>query len=95
VDACSIPLPAESVEEPTVSSTSPAARCPDCSFTWNSAGMVEGLRLLGTCPRCGTGRIEFRDASAGPSATHAVEHGHPGRHDDVVPPHLVLGLPRR
>lgn len=75
-----------------VSPLAPAAQCLDCRFTWNSPGMVEGLRLLGTCPRCGTGTLEFRDALPEPTvtATAVVPMS-----DDLVPPHLVLGVPRR
>lgn len=72
--------------------SSPAAWCLDCSFSWNSAGMAEGLRLVGTCPRCGTGTLAFREELDGPTAATAP----PSRgDDDLVPPHLVMGLPRR
>lgn len=61
-----------------------AARCTDCGFTWNTPAMAEGLRVLGSCPKC-KGGLEFgaragevrAERAAGPSA-----------------PHLVLGLPR-
>jgi hypothetical protein len=52
--------------------------------------MADGLRRLGSCPRCG-GAIEFREDVVEPepitvaiSATRA----------DVAP-HLILGIPRR
>jgi hypothetical protein len=69
----------------------PAVRCSSCRFAWNSATMAEGLRLLGSCPKCG-GRLEFRgDASPAErfdrSAEPAVEA--------ATAPHLVLGIPRR
>jgi hypothetical protein len=51
--------------------------------------MVEGLRLVGACPRCG-GTLEF--AAAEPAAT-----AQPAARDGAgeVAPHLVLGIPRR
>lgn len=71
--------------------TVPAVRCSSCEFAWNSAAMAEGLRLLGSCPKCGGG-LEFRQEPAGdrgpllsvPRATRLVSA-----------PHLVLGIPRR
>lgn len=51
--------------------------------------MVEGLRLLGLCPRCG-GEIEFTD---GPPADTGAPG--PGDAERPVAPHLVLGIPRR
>lgn len=50
--------------------------------------MADGLRLLSSCPRCGTGTLVFRDTvDAAPSACH--------KDDDARAPHLVLGVPRR
>jgi hypothetical protein len=65
-----------------------AVRCTACEFTWNTAAMAEGLRLLGACPKC-SGELEFRDASPAPAAT-------PDAPQAVVSdaPHLVLGIPR-
>ena len=62
----------------------PAARCTACEFAWNSAAMAEGLRLIGSCPRCG-GELEFAD-----DAPEAVEE--PVVRD--VEPARVLGLTR-
>ena len=67
----------------------PAVTCHDCGRSWNSASLAEGLRLLGSCPRCG-GTLTFREddgASPGP-VTPAQGHV-------AVAPHLVLGIPRR
>jgi hypothetical protein len=52
--------------------------------------MVDGLRLLGSCPKCG-GDLEFRDQPhlAGPGSDPPVDRA--GR----LAPHLVLGIPRR
>jgi hypothetical protein len=64
----------------------PAVSCTSCSRSWNSASMAEGLRLLGTCPRCG-GSLTFRDEPAAAPAAPAAA--------PAVAPHLVLGIPRR
>ncbi len=72
----------------------PAVRCTGCEFAWNSAAMAEGLKLIGSCPKCG-GDLEFgADAEAADrpldiegDAARAVERG--------VAPHLALGIPRR
>ena len=64
----------------------PAVSCSGCGFAWNSATMAEGLRLLGSCPKCG-GALAFRsEAPEAPSAS---------RFDAGQAPHLVLGIPRR
>jgi len=68
----------------------PAVECRDCSRTWNSPSLAEGLRLLGSCPRCG-GELSFRDdAEASAPAAAPVPVG-----GADVAPHLVLGIPRR
>ena len=72
----------------------PAVRCSDCAYAWNSAAMAEGLKLIGSCPKCG-GELIFRDEVkvSGPfldiegDAERAAEKG--------VAPHLALGIPRR
>jgi len=73
----------------------PAVRCSSCQFAWNSATMAEGLRLLGSCPKCG-GALEFRggeaaverfDRATAPAPEPTVAAG--------TAPHLVLGIPRR
>jgi hypothetical protein len=69
-------------------SPSPAVSCNSCGFAWNSSTMAEGLRILGSCPKCG-GVLTFRDAAAGePRIKRRIEI--PAR-----APHLVLGIPRR
>lgn len=62
--------------------------CRDCGFAWRSAAMAEGLRALGSCPRCG-GRLEFAHAAARPAAPE------PEAPRAQPAPHLVLGIPRR
>jgi hypothetical protein len=70
-------------------SKSPAVACTSCARTWNSASMVEGLKLMGSCPRCG-GALEFGGDGTAPHAVEATRTGVPGQ-----APHLVLGIPRR
>lgn len=67
----------------------PAVRCEDCGFRWNSTTMAEGLRVLGSCPRC-AGRLHFRDEHT----DHDRDHHAPAA-KGALEPHLVLGLPRR
>jgi hypothetical protein len=49
--------------------------------------MAEGLRLLGSCPKCG-GALEFGE-------TEPAHRGAESPKMDVRAPHLVLGVPRR
>ena len=65
----------------------PAVSCSGCGFAWNSATMAEGLRLLGSCPKCGGGLAFASDAPAAPGASRFDVTGQA--------PHLVLGIPRR
>ena len=62
-------------------------RCTDCEFTWHSQAMAEGLRVIGSCPRCG-GELDFTEpeARAAAPAREAVSDVSPAR---------VLGIPRR
>ena len=48
--------------------------------------MAEGLRLIGSCPRC-RGDLLFAEDAA-PASTAAASDA------NEVAPHLVLGLPR-
>jgi hypothetical protein len=54
--------------------------------------MADGLRLLGSCPKCDSA-LEFRDADV------REERFHPALRavlaDGPTAPHLVLGIPRR
>ena len=77
--------------EPSHMTSVPAVSCSECQFAWNSAAMAEGLRLLGSCPKCGG---ELRFASDFPAAqrnSEAAERFAPA----PTAPHLVLGIPRR
>jgi hypothetical protein len=65
----------------------PAVRCSACQFAWNSQAMAEGLRLLGSCPKCG-GELEFADSRPAHESSETPIM-------DVRAPHLVLGVPRR
>ena len=67
--------------------TRPAATCTACGFAWRSAAMAEGLRLLGSCPRCG-GELEFATDGAPAPASQEPEVAD-------VDPSRVLGVPRR
>jgi hypothetical protein len=71
---------------------SPTVTCLTCHFAWHSITMAEGLRLLGSCPRC-SGPLEF--ASPASSATPVAQAGSDLTVADSRPPHLVLGMPRR
>jgi hypothetical protein len=67
--------------------TVPAVHCVACEFAWHSRVMAEGLRLLGSCPKCG-GELAFADAQPAHEAAESLKM-------DVRAPHLVLGVPRR
>ena len=67
----------------------PAVSCSSCGFAWHSDAMAEGLRLLGSCPKC-RGELAFRDEAPAPPAARATAAERSG---DA--PHLVLGIPRR
>ena len=47
--------------------------------------MADGLRLIGSCPRCG-GELAFAEDAPGPADERAVPDVDPAR---------VLGVPRR
>jgi hypothetical protein len=49
--------------------------------------MAEGLRLLGSCPKCG-GELSF-------DAPEAAQRTAESAKMDLRAPHLVLGVPRR
>jgi hypothetical protein len=49
--------------------------------------MAEGLRLLGSCPKCG-GVLRFDSETPAVAATAPAAEG-------TQAPHLVLGIPRR
>jgi hypothetical protein len=65
----------------------PAVRCLACAFEWHSALMADGLRLLGSCAKCG-GELQFAEAAPGGEAPTVPAA-------DLRAPHLVLGVPRR
>jgi len=67
----------------------PLVSCRDCGFTWNSAVMADGLRLLGACPKC-QGELAFR--AEGEVRAHRFE---PATQPAGTAPHMVLGIPRR
>jgi len=54
--------------------------------------MAEGLRLLGSCPKCGGELIFAGDVAAAPEPVPAAEERF---RPAETAPHLVLGIPRR
>ena len=66
----------------------PAVTCSRCGFGWNSAAMAEGLRLLGSCPKC-SGELVFDSGAPAPLTAQRTRPAAPDA------PHLVLGIPRR
>ena len=70
----------------------PAVSCNGCGFAWNSAAMAEGLRLLGSCPKCG-GELVFRDDI--PVEPRVIRTPAQPATNGERAPHLVLGIPRR
>jgi hypothetical protein len=54
--------------------------------------MADGLRLVGSCPRCG-GTLVFADAAPDPAPDALTEPA--AQEQPAVAPHLVLGVPRR
>ena len=69
-------------------SPAPAVRCSSCEFQWNSPAMAEGLRLLGSCPKC-SGELVFAADAVTPQPVERFTASRP------TAPHLVLGIPRR
>jgi hypothetical protein len=65
----------------------PAVRCLACAFEWHTPLMADGLRLLGSCAKCG-GELKFADAAPAEDSSAAPAA-------DARAPHLVLGVPRR
>jgi hypothetical protein len=64
---------------------SPRVRCEACDFAWFGATAAHGLRVVGSCPRCG-GTLEFLvDADlAAPEVTQRLAG---------LSPAAVLGTP--
>ncbi len=73
-------------------SPAPLVRCSGCGFSWNSATMAEGLRLLGSCPKCDS-TLEFRETD--PREDRFELALEPAVAAGPTAPHLVLGIPRR
>ena len=67
---------------------SPRVRCEGCEFAWFGASAAHGLRLVGSCPRCG-GSLTFLDENG--------DHRQPESDERLrdVAPAAVLGLPTR
>jgi hypothetical protein len=67
----------------------PVVTCSSCSRVWRSAAMAEGLRYVGTCPRCG-GELSFHDEAPALTGAEPAAQALSG-----VEPHLALGIPKR
>jgi len=65
--------------------TSPQVRCRACDFEWYGATAADGLRIVGSCTRCG-GELEFLTEQ--PSESPAMSDQLVG-----VAPAAVLGAP--
>lgn len=76
--------------------TTPLVHCAGCARAWHSLTMADGLRLVGSCPRCG-GVLVYADADAAPVAPERVSApaAHAATRGPELAPHLVLGVPRR
>jgi hypothetical protein len=66
----------------------PRVRCGGCSFEWYSPTSSHGLRIVGSCPRCG-GALEFL-VSVDQDAADADQRD---RELEDVEPADVLGTP--
>ena len=76
-------------------SPAPLVSCSGCGFSWNSATMAEGLRLLGSCPKCDS-ELVFREVDPREDRFASSEPMlDPAGVAAVTAPHLVLGIPRR
>lgn len=68
----------------------PRVRCGGCAFQWFSATLAHGLRIVGSCPRCG-GALEFLVAVEEPDEPPASAEA--DRRLDALGPAAVLGRP--
>jgi hypothetical protein len=64
----------------------PRVQCDDCRFAWYGASASDGLRVVGTCPKCGGG-LSFLATDA-PTSAFAISD-----RLAAVSPAAVLGLP--
>jgi hypothetical protein len=69
----------------------PAVQCTACAYEWRSEAMADGLRMIGSCPRCG-GELAF--ASAAPAAAIVDTPEQLAADHDGRPAHMILGMPR-
>jgi hypothetical protein len=65
---------------------SPRVRCGGCAFEWFGETAAHGLRIVGSCPKCG-GTLDFlvADEAERPAAAAERLHG--------LNPAAVLGTP--
>lgn len=76
---------------------SPRVRCGGCHFAWFGATAAHGLRIVGSCPRCG-GALEFLvadddDAEADAPGDPAAAEGAASERLRALHPAAVLGTP--
>jgi hypothetical protein len=74
-------------------SRSPRVRCGGCAFEWFSATSAHGLRIVGTCPRCG-GALDFLGPAEDDDTPDVTGHVMPTVVDTRAPA-TVLGKPLR
>jgi hypothetical protein len=70
---------------------SPAVHCVACEREWHSEAMADGLRLIGSCPRCG-GELAFAEPAT--VLVHADTPEQLAADADGRPAHMILGMPR-
>ena len=77
-------------------SRSPRVRCDGCAFEWFGPTSAHGLRIVGTCPRCG-GVLDFLvPVEDEPSPALTVSRSPlPAVAEDLRTPAMVLGTPLR
>jgi hypothetical protein len=68
----------------------PTVHCVSCAYEWHSEAMADGLRLIGSCPRC-DGELSF--AAPAPVAI-AVDAAMERAATDSRTPGMVMGVPR-
>jgi hypothetical protein len=72
---------------------SPRVRCDGCTFEWYGRITAHGLRIMGTCPRCG-GPLDFLIEDVEEEYVPVPDFvGH--ELTEPVSPAQVLGLPTR
>jgi hypothetical protein len=75
----------------------PTVNCVSCGYEWHSEAMADGLRLIGSCPRC-NGELSFAAPAptqiAANSAIAADSALQRAAALDSRTPGMVMGVPR-